>query len=187
MGILALPIIISLLVGVGYVIYQMHVNRLEKKLLREEGINQLRKVELKRQSQIIYNLSTSIYLISDVHKIFDNALAEIHSMYEWDNLSFVINDQEQTILSVSLKPSRTTTELYATAARGEEQFTDNSDGYPSYIILLPIGYKQLPYGLLYAGNNHSPFTASQIAFFRIVSHMMAIALNRLTHKGQHHG
>lgn len=148
----------------------------------EKKIVSLKEVlkEKEQQQQVIYNLSTSIFLLRDMQKIISSTISEIVVMYHWSNVAYFpygVKDMEKSFYGQL--PQYSPLEVNDLIEKRRKEEVWYGEKYGEYVSIFLVGQPDNPLGGLYVGKTNSVLTESQRDFFKIVANFLTIAINNI--------
>lgn len=128
-----------------------------------------------RQQQVIYNLSTSIFLLSLPEEVIKSAIEEVRTMYFWKEITYF----PMPVGALMDKSYGEITGLEATKAEdyfraGLEQVNFDTEG-GRWVGVFPVGRKGKLWGILCASNN-GQLNTEQTLFFRTIASILTVAI-----------
>lgn len=135
-------------------------------------------VEMNNQQQVIYNLSTSIFLLRSVKEIISSTISEIVVMYHWSDVAYFPYDQLEVEKNFYGQPPKYSTEEVAALIK---QGTDilNSKRSGEYLSVFVVGHDEKPLGGLCVGKAEAPLTEDQVTFFKTVANFLTVAIDNI--------
>lgn len=154
---------------VAVVAIDVIISYLLKKRLKkiEEEINDLNLEykEKRKEQQVVYNISSSIFLINQPQEIIKNTLSEITVMYEWPNIDYFPVDEGNDIFK-KIKP-------------GVETYQEEKNDLTDYHGIFTVGHKDKLLGVLDCIKVGKDFSKDQLFFFKTVASFLTLALENI--------
>lgn len=133
--------------------------------------------EKERQQQVLYNISTSIFILDNIKKIISSVLSEITVMYQWPNIAYLPQDNlKNGLLSYGQPIKLPSEQIFKMARGGAEVANITLDQSKSQVGIFLVGSKNNPLGVLYATHPQGQFTQDQVLFFKTVAHLLTLAM-----------
>lgn len=132
-----------------------------------------------RQQQVLYNISTSVFLLDSKEKIINNALSEIETMYEWSGITFFPAKSvglSQEYYGQPLEKGKD--EVFALVKEGIETSELKVGDEILRVGVFPVGHKGRFLGALYV-NNKDLLTKEQVYFFKTIASFLTIAIENV--------
>lgn len=145
-----------------------------------ELVNVIRALSEKRhQQQVIYNISTSIFLLRSIEDIVRNTISEIVIMYHWSNVAyFPYGGKKLKSDFYGQPPKYSAEEVFKALDQGGSCNLKKDDG-GEYTNIFLVGRPDKPLGVLYVGKTGSALTDDQAAFFKTVASFLTIAIDNI--------
>lgn len=139
-------------------------------------------VEKGHQQQVIYNISTSIFLLHSASEIIKSTISEVVVMYHWSNVAFFPYGEKEPKKDFYGQPPRFSTEDAAEILNQQSEARLNSGRLGEYTSTFLVGGTDSPLGLLYVAKAGSPLTADQVDFFKTIANFLTLALSNIALK-----
>lgn len=135
--------------------------------------------EKEHQQQVIYNISTSIFLLRSVGEIIRSTISEIVIMYHWSNVAYFPYGEKQPNKDFyGQAPKYSVDEVFQVVGRkGETSLNNQRLG--EFISIFLVGGQNKPLGALYVSKVGSLLSDDQTAFFKTVASFLTIALDNI--------
>lgn len=153
--------------------------RLKLRLNKIKEKTETLQLELKkrvRQQQVIYNISTSIFLLEDPEKIINSTLSEVVTMYGWPNISYLrMGPGKDEWVVYGKKPLHEPRDVLGLIERGDGVSAAPGAEGKIYIGIFPVGHKRELLGSLYAMNTNK-LPEEEVLFFKTIASFLTVAI-----------
>lgn len=135
--------------------------------------------EKEHQQQVIYNISTSIFLLRSADEIIRSTISEIVVMYHWSNVAyFPFGESVLRKDFYGQPPKYSPSELFQVVGQKKEIYLNNQR-LGEFVNIFLIGTKSKPSGVLYVGKTGGLLTEDQAAFFKTIASFLTVALDNI--------
>ncbi len=135
--------------------------------------------EKERQQQVIYNISTSIFLLRSAEEIIRSTISEIVIMYHWSNVAYF--PYGSSVLREDFYgqvPKYSPSEVFQVIGEKAEVYL-NDQRLGEFGSVFLVGGSSKPLGALYVGKTGSLLTEDQAAFFKTIASFLTVALENI--------
>lgn len=136
-------------------------------------------LETTYQQQVIYNVSTTIFLLRDAWEIVHSTISEITKMYHWSNVAYFSYKSRHLWGDFYSQPPKHQRDEVFAAFKGETECADLVSRQGQYASIFLVGHPNDPVGALYAGKEGSALTKDQIAFFKTIANLLTLAFDNI--------
>lgn len=135
--------------------------------------------EKEHQQQVIYDISTSIFLLRSAEEIIRSTISELVIMYHWSNVAFFPYGEPSLKKDFYGQPPKYSADEVFQAAGHKNEAAQNGNRLGEYMSVFLVGRQDNPLGVLYVGKTGNALTEDQTAFFKTVASFLTIALENI--------
>ena len=128
--------------------------------------------ERKKQQQVLYNISSSVFILNSSEQIVKNALNEIVTMYRWPSISYIPFSPSDPLVTYGKEITFSKEKIFEKIGQNITQLKTDDDS--NYIFLFPVGQKDNIIGSLYIPSTTSQLSSDQAFFFKTIASFLTL-------------